>query len=86
MSQWKKGFITAYDSYPGLPAVLMDLVAERAGFTSCNSFVVISGHELLQWPVNTWDVSADWWTFSLERAGAGVTFPKDWYDAIVIIR
>ena len=67
-----------------MTAILMDELARRGRFTWRNSFGVIrdptneTWTELLQWTVNTYDITADWWGQNLERMNLGVAFLTPW--------
>ena len=78
--------------YPGLVGVLMDELAERAGFSWRNSYGIFYGSgdnhtysDVLTWAVETYDLTADWWQHSVERLKQGVAFPKGFYDASFIL-
>ena len=82
--------------YPGLAAVIMDKLAERAGFQWRNSYSSAwfeptlqnsnrTWTQLLLWSTEAYDLSMDWWTFSLQRMSMGVTFPAGWYDGTTIM-
>lgn len=77
--------------YPGLQAVIMDELANRGKFTWRDSFGVFmepnnaTWTELLIWSADTYDVSVDWWSRSLERLSMGVSFTRPWYDSGTIL-
>mmetsp|Transcript_18546 Transcript_18546/g.27819 ORF Transcript_18546/g.27819 Transcript_18546/m.27819 type:complete len:572 (-) Transcript_18546:378-2093(-) len=80
------------ESNPGLYFVLMDELARRGGFTWKESFAldgrVIEGKsytDLLVWHTDTYDVSVSWWLGLSSRSELGVSFPKGFYDASIII-
>lgn len=81
---------------PGLFAVIMDELAERAGFTWRNSFAAIdpidpsvdgnkTWSDMLVWEVNNFDIAADYWGRSEIRIARGVSFPTGWYDGSIIL-
>ena len=77
---------------PGLIADIMDELALRAGFTWRNSFGVTDGPaenrtwtDLLEWGVEAYDVSVDWWIHSSERLKVGIGFPAGFVDASYIL-
>jgi hypothetical protein len=81
---------------PGLIAVLLDKLADRAGFKWRNSFGVIEDialpkdktytyTDLLVWSVSSFDISAAYWQKNLERMHQGASFPEGWYDASLIM-
>lgn len=80
--------------YPGLIAHLLDMIADRAGFTWRNSFGVIgidpqeynmTWTEVLWWGVNTFDMGAGWWEHDAYRMELGINFLEPWYDASQIL-
>jgi len=84
------------DGYPGLYVVLMDELAERAGFSWRNSFGVAPSlnastdgnktwTDYLEWRVDTFDLSASRWSRSFFRMNRGISFPEGWYDASIIL-
>jgi len=81
---------------PGLYAVIMDELAERAGFEWRNSFAAIdpvdpevdgnaTWSDMLEWEVQNFDIAADYWGRSEERIARGISFPKGWYDGSIIL-
>lgn len=79
---------------PGLIGVLLDELADRAGFTWRSSFGIIENitlpegktySDLLVWSVWAYDVSAAYWSKSLQRMDKGVSFPEGWYDGRIIM-
>ena len=88
----KDGNLNSAD--PGLLIKLLDEVASRGGFT-WRDFFTIEGNpysvqgktwtDLLLWSIGTYDVSARWWLHIPTRIAAGVSFPRGWYNADVII-
>jgi hypothetical protein len=84
-------------SHPGLIGVLLDELADRAGFKWRNSFGVIEDvalpkgnktytyTDLLVWSVSSFDISAAYWQKNLERMHQGASFPEGWYDASLIM-
>ena len=77
---------------PGLIADIMDELAIRAGFTWRNSFGVTTGPgenktwaDLLEWGVESYDVSVDWWVHSPERLKLGIGFPAGFIHASYIM-
>ena len=79
------------DLNPGLQAVLMDELARRAGFTWRDSFGIFvdptneTWTELLDWSVDSYDISVDWWAQNLERLNLGIAFLTPWYDSSIIL-
>jgi hypothetical protein len=77
---------------PGLQANILDELAKRGGFTWRNSFAVTDGPgdnhtwtELLDWAMESYDVSVDWWVHSAERYKIGVAFPDGFVDSSYIL-
>jgi hypothetical protein len=78
---------------PGILVVLLDEVAARGGFTWRESYGVFSigdrGNgtfsELVKWSVETYDILVSRVATSIDRMANGVSFPKGWYDARLIM-
>jgi hypothetical protein len=78
---------------PGILVVLLDEVAARGGFTWRESYGLLSvadrGNrtfsELVKWSVETYDIIVSRVTASIDRMASGVSFPKGWYDARLIM-
>ena len=77
---------------PGLVAVILDELSERAGFTWRNSYGDNYGPaanktwtELVAWAVEVFDVSVDWWNHTPERLKMGIGFPEGFVDASYIM-
>ncbi|CAB9499480.1 expressed unknown protein [Seminavis robusta] len=79
------------DEHPGLMALILDELAERAGFTWRDSFGVSylptneTWTELLLWGIDSYDIVADWWAINLERLRLGVYFLEPWYDSSLLL-
>jgi Ligand-gated ion channel len=75
----------------GILELLLDELADRAGFTWRDSFGVQYGPEdgswleLLLWGTESYDISCDWWAESLERLRLGVQFLTPWYDSSLVL-
>ncbi len=80
----------------GLTAVILDELAERAGFTWRNRFgsdksinEAEDGNktytDLLIWSTDTYDISADYWNQSNERKAQGIHFPYPWNEDSIIL-
>ncbi|CAB9499481.1 expressed unknown protein [Seminavis robusta] len=84
---------TGIANYPGLAAVILDELAERAGFTWRHSFAAShaptganeSWTDLLLWGIEAYDLNADWWAQNLDRMNQGAVFHEDWYDGSIIL-
>lgn len=85
---------TGVQQYGGIVSVIMDELSARAGFTWRDSFGIYdvpSGKEnetwtdLLEWSVENYDLTIDWWAKSLDRMNLGVAFLKEWYDSSIIL-
>jgi hypothetical protein len=82
---------------PGLYVELMNEVARRGKFNwrfgihqnirdqTGEDFIVYNMSDLLVWLTENFDVVANWWLELPSRVNRGVTFPKGWYDASIII-
>ena len=80
---------------PGLFVKIMDELANRAGFNWRDSFVALdpidadtdgkNWTDLLEWSVQSFDVSVDNWAKTTSRMRLGVAFPEGWYDASLIM-
>lgn len=79
---------------PGFTIEILDEIAKRAKFQWRNSFGVTNMVEelgnrtlddLLQWTVQTYDVTVAPWSKSLERINSGVSFPEGIYDSSIIM-
>lgn len=81
---------------PGLFAVILDEVARRAGFEWRNSFGVAAPlnattdgdktwTDILEWGVETFDISMEKWGRSVDRMSRGISFPAGWYDSSVVL-
>ena len=92
----ENGTIPQNRSELGLTAVILDEVAERAGFTWRNRFgsdksinEAEDGNktytDLLIWSTDTYDISADIWGRSNERKARGVNFVEFFYDNSFIL-
>lgn len=64
---------TLNEEYGGIIVEVMDELASRAGFRWRDSFNVVNDDignrtftDLLKWTTETYDISLDWWTFSLQ--------------------
>jgi len=82
--------------HPGLFAIILDEVAARAGFSWRNSYGVVlsidsttddnkTWSDLLEWEVDTFDISAGKWDRSITRMANEVSFPEGWYDSSMIL-
>lgn len=82
-------------TYPGIAAIIMDELAQRAGFTWRDSFGIFTDPkgadynetwtDVLVWGVEHYDVNIDWWARNLERMNMGVAFTREWYDSSIIM-
>jgi len=81
---------------PGLFVVILDEIAQRAGFTWRNSFVEVrplnatidvnkTWTDVLKWETDHFDIAADYFGKSTARMALGISFPKGWYDGSVIL-
>lgn len=82
--------------YPGIFCVVLDEVARRAGFTWRNSFAVYepldpatdgnkTWTDILEWAVDTFDISMEKWGRSADRLAMGIAFPAGWYDSSITL-
>lgn len=76
----------------GIAVKIFDEISKRGKFTWKDSFALEGSPpsgttytELLDWSVNTYDVSVNYWTDTAERNSMGISFPHGWYDASLII-
>jgi hypothetical protein len=79
-------------SNPGVYADLMDEVARRGKFswrfTIHKYYFDLSDYsvtDVLVWLTANFDVAVSWWFELPTRVGRGITYPKGWYDASIII-
>jgi len=78
---------------PGVFAVLLDELAERAGFNWRDSYALTDPKqmgekgftELLAWSVEKYDIAVSWWTETTSRIRQGIDFPEGWYEADIIL-
>jgi hypothetical protein len=78
---------------PGFTVEILDELAIRAGFSWRTSFGVSSvaqiGNQtmddLLQWTVQTYDLSVASWSRIVKRIEAGIVFPEGVYDSSIIM-
>jgi ABC-type amino acid transport substrate-binding protein len=81
---------------PGLFAIIMDELAERANFSWRNSYGVVlpinsttdgnkTWADLLKWEVETYDLSAGKWDRSIARMKEEISFPEGWYDSSMVL-
>ena len=81
---------------PGLFSVILDELAERTGFQWRNSYGVVlpidsntdgnkTWTDLLQWEVETYDISAGKWDRSIARMKSEISFPEGWLDSSMIL-
>jgi hypothetical protein len=83
---------------PGILVEMMDEMALRAGFTWRNSFGLLdlstiehdlaqntTLDDLLQWTVESFDVSVAEWSKTVQRMERAVSFLEGWYDASIIM-
>ena len=68
---------------PGLSSLILDELASRAGFTWRDSFAITSGPdenhtwaELLEWSTDVYDLSAEYFTHTIDRYRRGIAFPE----------
>jgi hypothetical protein len=84
------------ENNPGLFALLMDEMAERAGFSWRDTYGVVdpidaevdgnrTWTDLLEWEVHTYDISMGKWDHSSDRMKREISFPEGWYDASTIV-
>lgn len=77
---------------PGIFAVILDEVALRAGFEWRNSFSVFdplnstndgdkTWTDILEWSVETFDISVEVWGRTTARMSNGISFPAGWFDS-----
>jgi len=77
---------------PGILPIILDYVADRAGFTWRNSFGVYTSEQregrnwddMLTWTTDVYDLSVDKWIKSTARKGAGIAFAESWFDGSFI--
>ena len=80
---------------PGLFVIIMDELADRAGFNWRDTFVALepvdpendnkTWSDMLQWSVETFDISVDNWAKTVKRMRLGVAFPEGWYDSSLVM-
>lgn len=86
---------------PGLLALMMDELGRRAGFSWRNSFGVLYGlpekpesapddetiafTDVLNWSIENYDLSCNWWDQTLERLELGIRFMQPWFDGSIIM-
>lgn len=81
---------------PGLFAIILDKLSERAGFFWRKSFGVVlpvdsatdgnkTWSDLLKWEVETYDISAGKWDRSVARLSQEIAFPEGWFDSSMIL-
>jgi len=82
------------DEYPGLIVELLDEIAKRGKFDWRHSFTIIeeikdyedkSWTEFGLWMTDVYDIGADWFYSTAERAALGLKYPKAWYDGSAIM-
>ena len=71
------------ETNPGLFVYVLDELASRAGFTWRDSFAITSGPdenhtwaELLEWSTDVYDLSAEYFTHTIDRYRRGIAFPE----------
>jgi Ligand-gated ion channel len=83
-------------SNPGLFALVLDELATRAGFHWRNTFVThppldptTDGNrtwtDILSWSIETFDVSMEAWSVTIDRLALPVSFPVEWYDNSIVL-
>lgn len=80
-------------NYPGLQALILDELARRGRFTWRDSFGTYGDPasfnstwtELLEWTLDTYDLTADYWAQTLERMSLGMAFVEGWLDASMVL-
>ena len=83
-------------SNPGLFAIILDELAERAGFSWRQSYGVVlpidsatdgnkTWSDLLRWEVDMYDLSAGKWDRSISRMKEEIAFPEGWFDSSMIM-
>lgn len=81
---------------PGLFAIILDELAERAEFSWRNSYGVVlpidyetdgnkTWSDLLEWEVDMYDISAGKWDRSVQRLQSEIAFPEGWFDSSMIL-
>jgi hypothetical protein len=81
---------------PGLFAIILDELAERAGFSWRQSYGVVlpidpttdgnkTWSDLLTWEVEVYDISAGKWDRSIARMQQEISFPEGWFDSSMIM-
>ena len=81
---------------PGLFPTILDELSRRAGFTWRDSFAVLppldpvddkgkTWSDLLEWEINRFDISMDYWSHSVDRIAKGISFPEGYYDSSIIL-
>jgi len=92
-----EGELVINPEYPGLAAVLMDELAERAGFSWRDSYgiyyalgeleeeVFESWTDIVSWTTDFYDVTVDWFDNTLERLKLGISFPEGFVRADYIL-
>ncbi len=80
---------------PGIAAVVLDDLAERAGFTWRGSFGLYmdakgaeyneTWTDILLWGIEKYDIVGDWWGESLDRVNMGMCFARGWHDSSLIL-
>jgi hypothetical protein len=84
------------ENSPGTFSILMDEIAQRAGFSWRNSYGVVlpidsevdgnlTWSDLLEWEVNVYDISAGKWDRNVDRMKQEISFPEGWFEASTII-
>jgi len=77
---------------PGLFVTLLDELARRGEFSWRDTFVLVDPPppdktytDLLLWQTETYDLTVDWYLATTMRQALGVSFPRGFYDASIII-
>jgi hypothetical protein len=83
-------------SFPLLFAIILDELADRAGFRWRNSFAAFEQldtaedgnktySDLIEWEVDAFDIAAGRWDRSLPRLNREISFPEGFYDSSIIL-
>ena len=79
---------------PGLFAEILDEVARRGNFTWRDSFGILRDPrvynnktwvDLLDWSIQTYDVSVDYWMKAETRLARGIYFPEGFFDSSIVV-
>jgi Ligand-gated ion channel len=81
---------------PGLFALILDELAARAGFQWRDTFVPFTpldptadGNrtwtDILTWSIETFDISMESWSVTVERLALPVSLPAEWYDNSIVL-